>query len=126
MEFLEGHGVAIGSETSGDIRGVHIYNLALRGTDRGVRIKSQKGRGGVVENIIYEDMSFTDVETAISITMYYTSDGHGPAPIFRDITVRNITSSGVIEEVGEVKCLPESPCTGENDGFFLFVEEARF
>lgn len=112
MQFLEGHGVAIGSETSGDIRGVHMYNLDLRGTDRGVRIKSQKGRGGVVENIIYENMTFADVETAISITMYYTHDGHGPAPHFQNIQVKNITGTGTIEEVGEVMCLPESPCTG--------------
>ena len=56
-------------ETSGDIRGVHIHpNLVLNGTDRGVRIKSQKGRGGTVENINYEKMNFTDGETAISIT----------------------------------------------------------
>lgn len=113
MEFLEGHGVAIGSETSGDIRGVHISNLVLRGTDRGVRIKSQKGRGGIVEDITYENMTFTDVKTAISITMYYTHDGHGPAPTFSNIKVKNITGFGEgIEWVGEVMCLPESPCTG--------------
>lgn len=111
MQFYEGHGVSIGSETSGDIRGVYIHDLSLNGTDRGVRIKSQKGRGGIVEDVVYENINVTDVETAISITMYYTDDGHGPAPTFRNIQVKNVVGHGNgVEEVGEIACLPESPC----------------
>ena len=111
MYFEKGHGIAIGSETSGDIRDVTISDIRLNGTDRGVRIKSQAGRGGVVENIVYERINMTDVETAISITMEYTDDGHGELPVFQDITVRDITGEG-IEECGEIVCEKRSRCTG--------------
>jgi polygalacturonase len=45
MYFESGHGLSIGSETSGGINDVFITDIQLNGTDRGVRIKSQAGRG---------------------------------------------------------------------------------
>ena len=48
--MLSGHGgVVIGSEMSGSVRKVTISNCVFDGTDRGIRIKSTRGRGGVVE-----------------------------------------------------------------------------
>jgi polygalacturonase len=50
--MLSGHGgVVIGSEMSGDVRKIVISNCVFDGTDRGIRIKSARGRGGVVEEI---------------------------------------------------------------------------
>ena len=110
MYFEKGHGISIGSETSGDIRDVFIHDIKLNGTDRGVRIKSQAGRGGVVENLVYANIDMVDVETAISITMEYTSSGHGPLPEFRNITVSDIQGTG-IKDAGEIVCEKRSKCT---------------
>ena len=50
MEF--GHGaVVLGSEMSGDIRRVSINNCTFTQTDRGLRLKTRRGRGGVIEHV---------------------------------------------------------------------------
>ncbi len=108
--FESGHGLSIGSETSGDIRDVMISNNIMNGTERGIRIKSQAGRGGIVERITYENLNLIDIQTAVSITMEYTDDGHGQLPTFRDITLKNIQGNN-IQEVGELVCEKNSVCT---------------
>ena len=58
-----GHGMlTLGSETSGGIRNVHAYNLKAVGTSNGIRFKSAKVRGGVVENIFLHDIEMDGVE----------------------------------------------------------------
>ena len=51
--FKAGHGVSIGSETSGWVRNVAIRNSSLDGTDTAVRIKSCRGRGGAMQAAVY-------------------------------------------------------------------------
>ncbi|KAA0158576.1 hypothetical protein FNF27_08279 [Cafeteria roenbergensis] len=118
--FGLGHGLSIGSETSGNVTDVRIQRVTMTGTQRGVRVKSGKGRGGVVANILYEDMQLQGVGTPVSISQLYTKPtSPGPAPEFRSITVRNLTSvdSPAGSGAGEVSCLPESPC----DSGFSFL-----
>ena len=50
--FEKGHGVSIGSETSGWIRNVTIRDSVLKGTNLAVRIKTSRGRGGGVEDVV--------------------------------------------------------------------------
>mmetsp|Transcript_46150 Transcript_46150/g.41289 ORF Transcript_46150/g.41289 Transcript_46150/m.41289 type:complete len:125 (+) Transcript_46150:1-375(+) len=78
-------------------------------TERGPRVKSQRGRGGLVANITYKDISMKGVSTGISISEYYNSGATGVAPVFRNIYITNLTGS-VTDEAGEFLCLPESPC----------------
>lgn len=59
--LLEGEGITIGSETSGGVCGIRILNNIFKGTRNGLRIKSAKTRGGVVEDVLVEDMEMTDV-----------------------------------------------------------------
>ena len=110
MYFEQGRGISIGSETSGDIRDIFISDIKMNGTERGVRIKSQAGRGGVVKNIVYERIEMTDVSTAISITMEYY-DGVGPLPTFENIIVKDIVGDS-IQQCGEIVCEKRSKCTG--------------
>ncbi len=49
--YLKGHGVSIGSETSGWVRNITIRDSRLDGTDLAVRIKTMRGRGGGVEDV---------------------------------------------------------------------------
>ncbi|HTW95914.1 MAG TPA: glycosyl hydrolase family 28 protein, partial [Tepidisphaeraceae bacterium] len=68
-----GHGgFVLGSETSGDIRNVRITDCVCNGTDIGLRFKSIRGRGGVVENIRADHIKMYKISTqAILFDMYY-------------------------------------------------------
>ena len=68
-----GHGgVTVGSEMSGGVRNIHVSNCTFIGTDVGLRFKSNRGRGGVVENIFISDIRMADIPTnAISFNLYY-------------------------------------------------------
>ena len=71
--------LAIGSETSGGIRNVLVSGVVCQGTQGGIHIKSERGRGGIVENIRIENMTMEDVGRAISVSQYYQMQGERPA-----------------------------------------------
>lgn len=94
--MYKGHGaVVIGSEMSGGVRNVTVSNIVCVGTDRAVRIKSTRGRGGVVENIRFSNFVVENVREPIYITSFYTKTEPEPVsertPIFRDIAISNFT-----------------------------------
>ena len=66
--------MSIGSETAGGVRNVLVRNCTFENTENGLRIKSQIGRGGRVENIRYEHISMTNVDPAITFTRYYMNN----------------------------------------------------
>ncbi len=96
-------GIVIGSETSGGIRDVAVSGIVCQGTQGGINIKSERGRGGVVENIRIQDMVLEDVGRAISVSQYYTMQGESPppqepvsvrTPVFRRIAISHVTIRG--------------------------------
>ncbi|MCD0466955.1 glycoside hydrolase family 28 protein [Flavobacterium sp. ENC] len=100
--MLSGHGgVVIGSEMSGGIKKVTISNCVFDGTDRGIRIKSARGRGGVVEDIRVDNIVMKNIkEEAIVLSLFYDKDTKEEpvtekTPIFRNIHMSNITGSNV-------------------------------
>lgn len=124
-----GHGgFVVGSEMSGGVRNILVNHCQFLGTDVGLRFKSTRGRGGIVENIFINDISMTDIKTdAITFNMYYggksvaemLADGDNPdnttempvteeTPIFRHIDIRNIVCSGAGRAM-EFNGLPEMP-----------------
>jgi polygalacturonase len=67
-----GHGgVVIGSEMSGGIRNVVISNCVFIGTDRGIRIKSRRGRGGRIEDIRVSNIIMDGVLCPFTMNLYY-------------------------------------------------------
>lgn len=57
-----GHGlITLGSETSGGIRNIEVYGLKAEGTNTGIRFKSARVRGGLVENIWFHDIEMDNV-----------------------------------------------------------------
>ncbi len=68
-----GHGgFVIGSEMSGGVKNMYIENCTFLGTDCGLRFKSTRGRGGVVENIYVKGIRMTNIPTdAIRFNLYY-------------------------------------------------------
>jgi polygalacturonase len=96
--MLNGHGgVVIGSEMSGGVKKIVITNCIFDGTDRGIRIKTTRGRGGVVEDIRVDNIVMKNIkQQAIVLDMQYTKPAAEPlserTPQFRNIRFSNITA----------------------------------
>lgn len=126
-----GHGgVTVGSEMSGGVKNMHVSGCTFIGTDVGLRFKSNRGRGGVVEGIYISDVDMMNIPTnAISFNLYYGglsvsemmaeskngSDEQAKAlipevteetPRFRDIIIKNIRCKGALQAV-YLQGLPE-------------------
>jgi polygalacturonase len=93
-----GHSVcAIGSEESGGVRHVRFIDCDGDGTDNGIRIKSTRGRGGIVEDIVVSNIRLRNIRTAIVLSLRYTKTPVEPfserTPQFRDIHIDHIIAS---------------------------------
>jgi len=107
-------GIVIGSEMSGGIRNISVSNLIFNGTDRGIRIKSTRGRGGVVEDIHISNITMKNIhEEAIIIDLLLRHSNPEPVsertPTFRNIHISGI--SGNARRAATLRGLPESPLT---------------
>jgi DNA sulfur modification protein DndE len=81
-------GFVIGSESYGGVRNISIRNCVFIGTDVGLRFKSARGRGGLVENLFFDGIRMLRIKTdAILFDMYY-SGGAPEAEAAKDLTVR--------------------------------------
>ena len=91
-----GHGgVVIGSEMSAGVRNVFVHDCQFDQTDQGIRMKSMRGRGGIVENIWIQDISMGEIKVdAIRLNMFYKASTLEPRtkvpPLFRNIFIKNI------------------------------------
>ena len=119
-------GFVIGSEMSGGARNLYVSNCTFMGTDVGLRFKTARGRGGVVENIFVDGVDMTDIAgEAILFDMYYAAkdpvqangDAQGPpeikpeplsegTPQFRGFRITNVTCRGASTGI-LVRGLPE-------------------
>lgn len=114
--MLSGHGgVVIGSEMSGSVRKVTISNCVFDGTDRGIRIKSTRGRGGVVEDIRVSNIIMSNIKReAVVLNLKYSKMPVEPmserTPLFRDISISGLTAVGVKTPV-KIVGLEEAPVT---------------
>ncbi len=67
-----GHGVSVGSYTdSGGVSNITVINCSFTGTDNGIRLKSERGRGGLVQNLNYLNLTMTNVGWPLLIYSYY-------------------------------------------------------
>ncbi|AOW10659.1 glycoside hydrolase family 28 protein [Flavobacterium gilvum] len=115
-----GHGgVTVGSEMSGGVKNMYVANCTFMGTDVGLRFKSNRGRGGIVDNIYITDIFMTDIPSqAISFDLYYggksiaetLAEGGNKinttvvpvdekTPQFKNIIIKNITINGAYQAV---------------------------
>ena len=123
-------GVVIGSEMSGSVRNVVASNIVCQGTWMGMNIKSDRGRGGVVENVRMNNWTMDDVGRAINVSQYYVLEGRVNSsdtrvtqrtPVFRNIAIDNMTIIRCRATVGyeqappvmiNIEGLPEMPISG--------------
>jgi polygalacturonase len=116
--FLHGHGMSIGSEVAGGVQNVHVARVHFKGTANGVRVKSNRDRGGDIGPLDFRDVTMEDVGTPVLITEYYPRipdhDSAQPitrlTPRFHNISITNLSATGA-KTAGFIVGLPESPIT---------------
>jgi polygalacturonase len=119
-------GFVIGSEMSGGARNIYVSNCTFVGTDIGLRFKTTRGRGGVVENIFIKDIYMKDIPgEAILFDMYYMAQDpialsgekrelpkvefrpvDETTPVFKNFYVSNVYCNGAEKGIF-VRGLPE-------------------
>ncbi|HVT07930.1 MAG TPA: glycosyl hydrolase family 28 protein, partial [Polyangia bacterium] len=96
--FGAGHGMSIGSEFTGGVSDVKVYDLSIDnmgtgtsgGSSNGIRIKSDSSRGGLVNNISYSDVCMRNVSNVILLTPFYSTATGSDIPQFTNITLQNV------------------------------------
>ena len=112
-----GHGISIGSETTAGVQNMLVRHCTFDGTDNGIRIKSMRGAGGLVENIRYTDIRMRNVANAIVLQLDYV-DNNRPnfkgdptkIPAIRNILIDHVVIEGA-KNAGIIHGIPESPIT---------------
>ncbi len=119
-------GFVIGSEMSGGARNIYVSNCTFIGADIGLRFKTTRGRGGVVENIFIDNIYMKDIPgEAILFDMYYMAKDPIPlagekrelpkvelkpvdetTPVFRNFRISNVYCNGA-EKAIFIRGLPE-------------------
>lgn len=123
-------GVVMGSEMSGSIRNVVASNIVCQGTFMGINIKSDRGRGGVIENVRLHNWTMDDVGRAINVSQYYVLENRiepsqarvsNRTPVFRDIAFDDMSIIHCRAKVDyepaapvmiNIEGLPEMPISG--------------
>jgi polygalacturonase len=88
--FYTGHGMSIGSGTSGGVDHMLVDDLTIDGADNGIRIKSDRSRGGLVHDLLYRDVCIRDTKNPFVFTPLYTTFTGDQLPVYRDITLENV------------------------------------
>jgi len=125
-KMLRGHGsIVMGSETAGGIRNIEISDCVFNGNDRGLRIKSRRGRAGTVENITLDKITMNGVGCPVVMHLYYEC-GAKPeeiaaisdrnqrpvtetTPCIRNIKITNVTAENAQTAAAFLLGLPERP-----------------
>jgi polygalacturonase len=94
--FYTGHGMSIGSETDGGASAIRVTDLSIDGADNGIRIKSNSSRGGLVQDVVYDDVCIRDTKNPIYMDSNYSFYGEArdKLPVFTNILLRNIRIIG--------------------------------
>lgn len=119
---FHGHGgVTIGSEMSGGVKNIHVSNCSFMGTDVGLRFKSARGRGGVVENIYMSRIRMMGIQShAISFDLFY--EGKSVGEIIEEMDPEKTASTvAVTEETPVFRSIKflDIACKGAGKALFL-------
>ena len=124
-KMMHGHGgVVIGSEMSGGVKNVLVSDCVFIGTDRGIRLKTRRGRGSRIGRLYINDILMENVACPFVMNMYYHcgKDGKEPrvadkaahpinagTPQISEVSIKNTIVRGATACAGFLYGLPESP-----------------
>jgi len=144
--FMEkGHGaVVIGSEMSCGVYSVKVSQCLFKDTDRGLRIKTRRGRGktAIVDGITFDNVQMEGVRHCFVVNMYYNCDPDGKSlyvrdknyrdpdeftPSIKNITVSNVVAKDTLGSAVFIYGLPESKVEGVKiiNSHFAFVDDDK-
>jgi len=106
--------VTIGSEVSGGVRDVFVENCRMSSPqlDRGIRVKTNAMRGGVIENLFVREVEIGEVGSALDVDMLYEEGARGGfTPVVRNIVLDRL-SVGRARYAFFIRGLPSSPVRG--------------
>jgi polygalacturonase len=114
-----GHGLSVGSEMSAGVRNVTFRDITMNGTANGPRLKSQRGRGGMISDILYQNITMTNMGQGISITLNYHPSlpptNATATPQMHNVTIAQVGFAPGSSPAGtgaSIDGLPESLVTG--------------
>lgn len=121
-----GHGgVVIGSEIASGVYDVHISRCLFRGTDRGLRVKTRRGRGqrSVMDGVVMEHVRMEGVPVPFTINMFYCCDPDGHSDFVQNREARPVEPD-VTPEIGTLR-VRDAVCTGAEaaGGYFFGLRE---
>ena len=90
-----GHGITVGSETSGGVFNVTFENISMAKTGTGIRMKTERGRGGVVSGVTYRNIDMHEIQgQCVQITLNYHNGlprtNKTGTPVMKDILLENV------------------------------------
>lgn len=118
-KFGYGHGLSIGSFTSGGLSNLQVSDCTFDGTTSAIRIKTARGRGGLIDRVSYENIKINNSKYPIFISEYYPKEPTDPTadritevgeynPVYKNIRLKNIEVSNA-QEALIIWGIPESP-----------------
>ena len=95
LNTYSGHGISVGSYTQGNLSNMLVQNIMQMGTAAdgnggGLRIKTSQDRGGLVQNVTYQNICSANVKSPIYLSPYYNTNAGTLYPNFQNIVYRNI------------------------------------
>ncbi|MDT4762421.1 glycoside hydrolase family 28 protein [Sphaerochaeta sp. PS] len=128
-------GAVVGSETAAGIFDVKVSDCLFDGTDRGVRIKTRRGRGGALRNLVFSNIRMEDNLCPLTLNMYYRCGSNddenfsleklpilSTTPSIADVVIRDCVATGCRASAAFIVGLPEEPIRNlsiENCSFSL-------
>jgi len=126
--ILSGHGISVGGETNAGLNGFYVNNVTFNGTTNGLRLKADVGNGGVVENVVFSNITMTNVQYPILVDSYYNQSNDiptsptsvtysayvaGSTPLWENVIFANVTSTDSASNsvAGIIYGLPEALAT---------------
>ena len=88
--FYNGHGIGIGSQTAGGLNAIRVDGLSIDGSDDGLRIKSDRSRGGLVDDVQFQNVCMRGVPNPIVLNPFYTTFAGSSIPVYRGIVLSNV------------------------------------
>ena len=115
-------GFVIGSETASGVKGAFVRRCSFLGTDRGIRIKTRRGRGGHITDIKVSDVFMDNVICPVSINMFYRCGNDDPrlyslqsqnidedTPFIGDVVIERVKAVNCRSSAAFLAGLPEVP-----------------